>query len=41
MGYHVYKTNWAPVVREKLTGVMKSNNLMDKYPAAVQKVMRV
>ena len=23
MGYHVYKTNWAPVVGEQLTGVME------------------
>ena len=31
MGYHVHKTNWTPIVGEKLTGVMVSNNLMDKY----------
>ena len=36
MGYHVYKTNWAPVVGEKLAGVMESNNLMDKYVVAVK-----
>ena len=37
MGYHVYKTNWTPVVGEKLTGVMESNNLMDKYAVAVKR----
>ena len=37
MGYHVYKTNWTPVVEEKLTVVMESNNLMDKYAVAVKK----
>ena len=31
MGYHVRKTNSTPIVGEKLTGVMVSNNLMDKY----------
>ena len=36
IGYHVYKTNWAPVVGEKLAGVMESNNLMDKYVVAVK-----
>ena len=36
MGYHVYKTNWSPVVEEKLTGVMEPNNLMDKYAVAVR-----
>ena len=35
MGYHVHKTSWTPVVGEKLTGVMESNNLMDKYALAV------
>ena len=34
MGYHVHKTNWTPVNGEKLTGVMESNNLMDKYAVA-------
>ena len=37
MGYHVYKTNWTPVVGEKLTGVMESNNLMDKYAVDVKR----
>ena len=37
MGYHVYKTNLTPVVGEKLTGVMESNNLMDKYAVAVKR----
>ena len=37
MGYHVYKTNWTPVVGEKLIGVMESNNLMDKYAVAVRR----
>ena len=37
MGYQGYKTNWTPVVEEKLTGVMESNNLMDKYAVAVKK----
>ena len=34
MGYRVHKTNWTPVNGEKLTGVMESNNLMDKYAVA-------
>ena len=37
MVYHVYKTNWAPAVGEKLTGVMESNNLMDKQAVAVKR----
>ena len=37
MGYHVYKTNWTPVAGEKLTGLMESNNLMDKYAVAVRR----
>ena len=37
MGYHVYKTNWTPVVAEKVTGVMESNNLMGKYAVAVER----
>ena len=37
MGYHVYKTNSTPLVGEKLTGVMESNNLMDKYAVAVKR----
>ena len=37
MGYHVYKTNWTRVVGEKLTGVMESNNLVDKYAVAVKR----
>ena len=37
MGYHVYKTNLTPVVGEKLTGVMESNNLMDKCAVAVKR----
>ena len=37
MGYHVHKTNWTPAVGEKLTGVMESNNLMDKYAVAVKR----
>ena len=36
IGYHIYKTNWTPVVGEKLIGVMESNNLMDKYVVAVK-----
>ena len=36
-GYHVYKTNWTLVAGEKLTGVMQSNNLMDKYAVAVKR----
>ena len=36
MGYHVYKADWTPFVGEKLTGVMESTNLMDKYAAAVK-----
>ena len=36
-GYHVYKTNWTLVAREKLTGVMQSNNLMDKYAVDVKR----
>ena len=35
-GCHVYKTNSTPVVGEKLTGVMESNNFMDKYAVAVK-----
>ena len=30
MGCLVYKANWTPVAGKKLTGVMHSNNLMDK-----------
>ena len=42
MGYHVYKADWTPFVGEKLTGVMESTNLMDKYAVAVKRsVMRV
>ena len=37
MGYHVYKINWTPVVGEKLTSVMESNNLMDEYAVAVKR----
>ena len=37
MGYHVYKTNWTPVVGEKLTGVMESNNLIDEYAVGVKR----
>ena len=37
MGYHVYKTNRTPVAGEKLTDVMESNNLMDKYAVAVKR----
>ena len=36
MGYHVYKADWTPFVGEKLTGVMESTNLMDKYAVAVK-----
>ena len=35
--YHVYKTNQTPVVGEKLTGVMESNNLTGKYAVAVKR----
>ena len=42
MGYHIYKADWTPFVGEKLTGVMESTNLMDKYAVAVKRsVMRV
>ena len=37
MGYHVYKADWTPFVGEKLTGVMESTNLMDKYAVAVKR----
>ena len=37
MRYHVQKTNWTPVVGEKLTGVMESNNLTGKYAVAVKR----
>ena len=40
MGYHVYKTNWTPVVGEKLTGVMESNNWWINMPLLLE-VMRV
>ena len=36
-GYHVHKTNWTLVAGEKLTGVMQSNNLMDKYAVDVKR----
>ena len=38
MAYQVYKKNWTPVVGEKLTGVMESNNLMDKYAVHVKRI---
>ena len=38
MGYHVYKADWTPFVGEKLTGVMESTNLMDKYAVAVKRI---
>ena len=34
MGYHVYKTNLTPVVGEKLSSLIESNSLMDKYAVA-------
>ena len=37
MGYHVYKADWTPFVGEKLTGVIESTNLMDKYAVAVKR----
>ena len=37
MGYHVYKADWTPFVGEKLTGVMESTDLMDKYAVAVKR----
>ena len=37
MGYHVYKADWTPFVGEKLTGVMESTNVMDKYTIAVER----
>ena len=36
-GYHVYKADWTPFVGEKLTGVMESTNLIDKYAVAVKR----
>ena len=37
VGYHVYKADWTPFVGEKLTGVMESTNLIDKYAVAVKR----
>ena len=37
MGYHVYKADWTPFVGEKVTGVMESTNLMDKFAVAVKR----
>ena len=37
MGYHVYKADETPFVGEKLTGVMESTNLVDKYAVAVKR----
>ena len=37
MGYHVYKADWTLFVGEKLTGVMESTNLMDKYAVAFKR----
>ena len=36
-GISNYKINWTPVVGEKLTSVMESNNLMDEYAVAVKR----
>ena len=37
IGYHVYKADWTPFVGKKLTGVMESTNLRDKYAVAVKR----
>ena len=37
VGYYVYKADCTPFVGEKLTGVMESTNLRDKYAATVKR----
>ena len=36
MGYHVYKENWTPSVRDELQGFKKPRNKLDNYAVAVK-----
>ena len=36
MGYHVYKKNWTPSIRDELQGFMEPTNKLDKYAVALK-----
>ena len=36
MGYHVYKNDWTPSIRDQSQGFMKPTNKPDKYAVAVK-----